>query len=430
MAGLSDYYYNPDAMLLDPNFYDYNNQPILDADDLANIATGLTLPIGGVGSLAVRGLGSLGRNVGLRAGSRAAARARALRASRAASTAEGTATGAGATAGAEAGTTGATTAEAVAEATGASTGIRGALNNFLRDKVLGGLGSAAKNVVTYPFRVIKNHPIASTGIGGLIIAPTLFDQFQRNPSDGLSQNENVPILQESNVPPIKTNPNLKNVANSNIAFLTANSQPTNVSSAVGKALTPTNSVPSTVIPVPTRTANIQTTNVPVVAPKMIPSHTSTNGAVPNILIQPPVNNSSLSVQPTTKAVTNRRSIAEDFNNPLNIGAVGNNLRGRDQYARYNNLNEGFKSNWEYLQNYQAKNKINTLGDLMNKWESNSKTRKEYLNFITKNTGLNKDSAIDLKNLDQAATLIHTMSKFESPLGRQLSLDDVKAYLKS
>lgn len=123
------------------------------------------------------------------------------------------------------------------------------------------------------------------------------------------------------------------------------------------------------------------------------------------------------------------TIAEAFNNPLNLKKVGANTGTRTDFRQFGTYAEGFGAAWEQLKLYQNRDGLNTPRRMAAKWApvSDGNDQDKYVAAL-RSAGLDPDAEIDMNDPGQAALLMKGMALAESPVGQRFSKDDIAAML--
>lgn len=120
-----------------------------------------------------------------------------------------------------------------------------------------------------------------------------------------------------------------------------------------------------------------------------------------------------------------RSIAEDYNNPLNETWRGRVKGNRSDFKMYNTLEDGIRGNFGLLFRYQDRDKLNTLGSILTKWSGLKGDKlNNYVNTIASRAGIDPNAPIDLHDPVVGSKVFRSMAIQESPLGRNLNEADI------
>lgn len=122
---------------------------------------------------------------------------------------------------------------------------------------------------------------------------------------------------------------------------------------------------------------------------------------------------------TAQAATKEPTRGMKNNNPGNIvqnqkinwkGATGNDGR----FVTFSHMEYGIRAMARMLRVYQNKYGLKTIKDIINRWApSHENKTNDYIDFVSKETGIAKDQILDLNKDGQLAQIINAIIKFEN-----------------
>ncbi len=122
---------------------------------------------------------------------------------------------------------------------------------------------------------------------------------------------------------------------------------------------------------------------------------------------------------TSQAATKEPTRGMQNNNPGNIvqnqkinwrGSVGHDGR----FVKFSHMEYGIRAMARMLRIYQNKHGLKTIQDIIKRWApSHENKTNDYIDFVSKETGIAKDQILDLNKDGQLAQIINAIIKFEN-----------------